>query len=69
LQTIPRRAYGIAGDVVPRNSELAFFFLFAIGFKCGPQFLLSLREAGRALVAGSLSVTILPHCNTLLLGR
>ena len=70
LHSTTRRVAGIPDPVLWLFDSVGLTGFVAVTALCaGPQFLLSIKESGVALLVSSLSVTILPHLITLLVGR
>ena len=70
LHSATRKVAGIPEPVLWLFDSVGLTGFVAVTALCaGPQFLVSLKESGLALLVSSLSVTILPHLITLLVGR
>jgi len=70
LSSTTRKTGGMPEPVLWVFDSVGLTGFVAVTALCaGPQFIGSLREAGLALLASSLAVTILPHLVTLLVGR
>ncbi len=70
LHSTTRKVAGIPDPVLWLFDSVGLTGFVAVTALCaGPQFIVSLKESGLALLVSSLSVTILPHLLTLLVGR
>jgi putative transport protein len=70
LHSTTRKVAGISDQVLWLFDSVGLTGFVAVTALCaGPQFLISMKESGLALLVSSISVTILPHVMTLLVGR